>query len=253
VLDRIVDIKGECSLRNDVVSFTSMQINTAESTLNANGTVDIAKDMLNLTVQLDTNEIADLTIPYYRGVSGRGDFLGTVTGGFDNPKLSGKAHMSDFSLESYAVDNFTATFSYVKNLLTVQEAVFFSPDEEHTVHGDVSFPEAKDLFDLDSPVYNLSVSIKNADFGRALHVVSKDTPAKGNLNADVKIDTKDKDFYISGHASVEHASVYDIPFDSVSLAFSYGKEELQIKHATIKNGKSVLSVLAKLSSARSRT
>jgi autotransporter translocation and assembly factor TamB len=241
VLGRIKDIKGSCSVMNDVISFTSMQIHTAESTLNANGTVDMARDTLNLNVQLDTNEVSDLTLPYYSGVSGNGDFSGTVTGGFDNPKLSGKAHMSDFSLESYAVDNFTATFSYDKKLLAIQKAVFSSPKEEHAVHGDVSFPEAKDLFDLASPVYNLNVSIKNADFSRALNVVSKDTPAKGNLKADVKIDTKDSDFYISGHASLERASVYSIPLDSASLDFSYGKEELEIKNATIKNSNSVLT------------
>jgi hypothetical protein len=74
-----------------------------------------------------------------------------------------------------------------------------------------------------------------------LHVVSKDTPARGNLNADLKIVTQDEDFYIAGHAYLERASVYNIPFDSASVTFSYGKEELQIKHATIKNGKSVLT------------
>jgi len=241
VLGRIEDIKGSCSLRNDVISFTSMQLRTAESTLNANGTVDIAKDTLNLNVHLATNEASDLTLPYYSRVSGNGDLSGTVTGPFDNPKLSGKVHLSNVSLEDYDVDNFTATFSYDKKLLALQKAVFSSPKEEHTVHGDVSFPEAKKLFDLGSPVYDLLVSIKNADFGRAMKVLSSDTPAKGNLNADINIATKDKDYYISGNASLKSASVYDIPFDSASLDFSYGKNELQIKHATIKNGSSVLT------------
>ncbi len=247
VLGRIKDIKGSYSLRNDVISFTSMQLNTAESTLIANGTVDIGQDTLNLNVQLATNDASDLTLPYYSEVSGSGDVSGTVTGGFDNPKLLGMVQLSDVSLEDYAVDNFAATFSYDKKLLAIRKAVFSSPKEEHAVHGNVAFPEAQDLFDLDSPVYNLSVSIKNADFGRALNVVSVDTPAKGNLSGDINIDTKDNDYYISGHASLERASVYDIPFDSASLDFSYGKEELQIKHATIRNGSSVLTAEGMLS------
>ena len=247
VIGRIKDIKGSYSLRNDVISFTSMQGHTAESTLEANGTVDIAKDTLNLNVTLATNEVPDLSLPYYSDVSGNGDVSGTVTGSFDNPKLSGTVHLSDFSLESYEVDNFTASFSYTKNLLAIQKAVFSSPKEEHAVHGDVAFPEAQDLFDLDSPVYDLSVSIKNADFGRALNIVSEDTPAKGNLDADINIDTRDKDYFISGHASLKSASVYDIPFDAVSLDFSYGKKELQVKHATIRSGSSVLTAEGMLS------
>lgn len=247
VLGRIKDVKGSCSLRNDVISFTSMQLRTDESTLTANGTVDIARDTLNLNVHLATNEASDLTLPYYSRVSGKGDLSGTVTGAFDNPKLSGKIHLSDVSLEDYTVDNFTATFSYGKKLLAIRKAVFSSSKEEHAVHGNVSFPDAKELFDLGSPVYDLSVSIKNADFGRAMNVLSSDTPAKGNLSADINIDTKDKDYYISGHASLERASVYDIPFDSASLDFSYGKEELKVKHATVKNGSSVLTAEGMLS------
>ena len=148
VLGRIEDIKGSCSLRNHVISFTSMQIRTAESTVNANGTVDIDQDTLNLNVHLATNEASDLTLPYYGRISGNGDLSGTVTGPFDNPKLSGKVHLSNVSLEDYDVDNFTATFSYDKKLLAIQKAVFSSPKEEHAVHGDVSFPEAKELFDM---------------------------------------------------------------------------------------------------------
>ncbi|MFW9988997.1 MAG: hypothetical protein ACFFC3_10100, partial [Candidatus Odinarchaeota archaeon] len=82
---RIKDIKGNYALRNDVISFTSMQIQTDESTLNANGTVDIAQDMLNLNVMLATNAVSDLSLPYYSGVVGSGDLSGTVTGSFDNP------------------------------------------------------------------------------------------------------------------------------------------------------------------------
>jgi len=247
VLGRVMDIKGEYYLRDDVISFTSMKIDTAASTLIASGIVDIDQDTLNLTVQLATNEVSDLALPYYSGVSGRGDFSGTVTGRFDNPRLSGTVHMSDVSLENYTVNNCTATFSYDKKLLVVKKAVFSSPNEEHVVHGDVSFPEAQDLFDLASPVYNLSVSIRNADFGRALKTVSKDIHAMGNLNADVRIDTKDSDFYISGNASIGKAFFYDIPFDSVSFAFSYSKKELQIKHAAVRKGKSVLTAEGMLS------
>jgi len=247
VLGRVMDIKGEYSLRSDVISFKSMEIRTAESNLISNGTVDIDQDTLNLAVQLDTNNLSDLTLPYYGGVSGKGDFSGTVTGSFDNPELSGKVRMSDMSLENYTVDNCLATFSYDKKLLVVQKAVFSSPGEEHTLHGKVSFPDAEDLFDLASPVYELSVSIRNADLSRALKTLSEDIPAKGNLNADARIDTKDSNFYISGQASIEKVSVYDIPFDSASLTFSYCKKEFRIRKAAIRNGKSILTAEGMLS------
>jgi len=241
ILKRILDMHGVYSLEHDVISFMSLQLRTAESTLNAGGTIDIARDTLSLNVQLLTDEVSDLTLPYYGGFSGSGDFSGTVTGDFDNPKLSGKVRLTDVSLEDYAVDNFISTFSYDKRFLTIREAVFSSPKEEHIVRGDVSFPEAEELFDLGSPVFDLSVLIRNADFGRAVKILSTDTPAQGALHADVTIVTREKNFYISGNASLEKASVYDIPFDSATLSLSYGKKELQIKHALISKGSSVIT------------
>lgn len=247
VLSRILDIKGEYSLRNNVLSFTNLQLNTTESNLSATGTIDVAQDKLNLNMQLATNAIADLTLPYYKKITGSGNFTGTLTGAFDNPKLSGNVRMSKFSLENYEVDSFTADFSYEKTLLLIQKAVFSSLNEEHSIRGDISFQGAKELFDFTMPVYNLSVSIKNADFGHALKTLSNDIPARGSIKADIKIFGKDKDIEISGNVSLENAFVYSIPFDAASLAFLYKKKEFLAKEITITKGKSVLIAEAMLS------
>ena len=122
-----------------------------------------------------------------------------------------------------------------------------SSGEEHIIRGKISFPEAKELFDLSRPVYNLKASLKNAEFGQAVQIFYKDFPAKGRLNADIKIGGKDKNIDISGNASIEKASVYNIPFDSASVAFSYTNKELSLKKVTITKGKSILTAEGKLS------
>jgi autotransporter translocation and assembly factor TamB len=240
-LSRIKDIKGTYSLRGDILSLSDIKISTSLSNLNANGTVDIAHKSLNLKTGLHTDDISDFTLPYYKGVKGHGDFSGGITGSFDNPRISGQANISKLSVEGYTVEDVTSSFSYEKNLLDVHESVFRSPGEEHIIKGKISFPEAKELFDLSIPVYSLRASLKNADFGPALKIFYKDIPAKGRLDADVKIGGKDKYIDISGNASIEKASLYNIPFDSVSTAFSYTNNELLLKKTTIMKGKSVLT------------
>ena len=37
------------------------------------------------------------TLPYYKEAKGRGDFSGEITGSFDNPKISGRANLSNAS------------------------------------------------------------------------------------------------------------------------------------------------------------
>lgn len=246
VLGRILEVKGEYSLRNNVLSLSNLQLNTAESNLSVTGTIDISQETLNLNIQLATNAVADLTLPYYKKITGGGNFTGILNGTFDNPKLSGNVRMSKFSLESYILDSLIATFSYEKNLLSIQNAVFSSLNEEHSVRGDISFPEAKEFFDLTMPVYNLSVSIKNADFGHVLKTLSNDIPAMGKINADIKILGKDKDIEISGNAFIVNSSVYNISFDEASLAILYKNKEFLAKEITITKGNSVLTAEAML-------
>jgi translocation and assembly module TamB len=246
VLSRIKYIKGTYSVQGDVLSLSNMRLSTSLSNLNVNGTVDITKKTLNLNSRLATNEVSDLTLPYYKGAKGHGVFSGEITGSFDNPKISGRADMSDVSLEGYGVQSVISDFSYDKNLLNIHESVFRSPAEEHSIRGKISFPKAKEFLDLSVPVYNIRASLKNAEFGQAAKIFYKDFSAKGRLNADLKIGGRDKDVDISGNASVEKASVSKIPFDSASIAFSYANKELSLKEVTIRKGKSILTAEGKL-------
>lgn len=246
VLYRIKDIKGNYSLQGNILSLSNMQISTPSSNLNVNGTVDIAEKTLSLYSSFTTNEVSDLTLPYYKGVKGRGDFSGGITGSFDNPRIYGRANMSKLSVEGYLVEDITSSFSYEKSILDIHKLVFASPGEEHTLKGKIFFPEARKLFDLSVPVYDLNASLKDADFGQAMQIFSKDILAKGRLNADIKIWGKDKDFNFSGNAFIEKASVSKIPFDSASIAFSYANKELSLKKVTVMKGKSILTAEGKL-------
>lgn len=246
VLYRIKDIKGNYSLQGNILSLSNMQISTPSSNLSGNGTVDISEKTLSLYSSLTTNEVSDLTLPYYKGVKGRGDFSGGITGSFDNPRIYGRANMSKLSIEGYLVEDITSSFSYEKSILDIHKLVFASPGEEHTIQGKIFFPEARKLFDISAPVYDLNASLKDADFGQAMQIFSKDILAKGRLNADIKIWGKDKDFNFSGNAFIEKASVSKIPFDSASTAFSYTNKELSLKKVTVVKGESILTAEGKL-------
>jgi len=242
VLGRIKDIKGTYSIRGDILSLLDIQLNTSLSNLNVNGQVNLANKTLSLKNRLYIDDVSDFTLPYYKGAKGRGDFSGEITGSFDNPKISGKANLSGVSVEGYKVNTVTSDFSYEKNLLDIHESVFRSPGEEHNINGKIYFPQAKELFDLSMPVYNLKAAFKNAEFGQAVQMFYKDFTAKGRLNADIKIGGKDKNVDVSGRAFIEKALLYKVPVDSASMDFSYSNKELSFKKAKITKGKSILTI-----------
>ncbi len=246
-LNRIKEIKGNYSLRGGILSFANLQIHTSLSNIILNGSVDIKNKALNLKGRLYAENVSDLTLPYYREAKGRGEFSGEIGGSFDNPRISGRATLTNALIEGYKSDSIAADFSYQKNLLDIRESVFGSPGEEHSMKGKISFPEAKELFDLSVPVYDLKASIKNAEFGHAVRIFYREFSGKGKMNADIKIGGKDKDIDVSGKAAIEEASVYKIPFDSASVVFAYSNKEFILKKSKVMKGKSVLTVEGKIS------
>ena len=248
VLNRIKDVKGNYSLRDAYLSLSNLQINTSLSNISANGSIDLKNKSLNLTSNLVTQTIYDLTSPYYKGAEGRGDFSGEISGAFDDPKLSGRINLTNTAVEGYKTDSVLAEFSYQKNLLHLRDSVFRSRGEEHRVKGKISFPEAKELFDLSRPVYDLSATLRNADFERAVRVFYKDFTGTGSLNADLKIGGNGKGIDISGKTSIGHGSLYHVPFDGVTANIIYTDQEFFLKQARLIRGQSTLSVDGKIGS-----
>ncbi|MEW6213681.1 MAG: translocation/assembly module TamB domain-containing protein, partial [Nitrospirota bacterium] len=248
VLRRIKNIKGNYSLRDDILYLTGVKLSTTLSNLNVEGRINILEEALDLKCRLDTDEVSDLILPYYSKLKGRGDFSGEITGTFDNPEISGKANISNASIEGYRADSITSDFSYNKSLLNIQEIVVISAGGEQRIKGKISFPRAEKLFELSMPVYEMNASIKNSGLRDAIQIFYKDLLATGRLNADFRIGGKDKGIEIAGNALIEKALVYKIPIDSVSAAFSYANKELSFKQAIIRRGTSTLTAEGKISS-----
>jgi translocation and assembly module TamB len=241
VLNRIREIKGSYSLHGHIITLSNIKLYTLMTEVTVNGTIDTEKKALKLKSRLHTENISDLSLPYYSEIQGRGEFSGEISGSFDDPRLSGRATLSNLAVESYRSESAVSDFSYQKNLLDIREAVFRSSGEEHVIRGKISFPEAKELFDLSQPLYNLNASVRNAEFGRAVGIFYRDFKATGRMNSDIKIESKDRDIHISGKALVDKASVYAIPFDSASGVFTYGNKEFSLKQVKITKGKSILT------------
>ena len=247
VLDRIKYIKGTYSLRSNLFSLSDLQVKTSLSDLLAEGTIDIAKRTMDFTCRLNAKEVSDLILPYYAGLKGQANFSGKVVGMLDNPGISGRANLSSISVEDYRISQTTSLFYYHKNLLHIQELILTTPGEEQRAKGRILFPEAKKLFDFSKPVYEMSASFRNADFGGIMRIFFKDIPAKGRMNADVNIGGKDN-VEIDGNAYVTNSTIYKIPLDSASIAFSFLNKELSFKKVILKQGISTLTAEGKISS-----
>ncbi|NWF76562.1 MAG: translocation/assembly module TamB domain-containing protein [Nitrospirae bacterium] len=241
VLDRIKNIKGNYQVNGNLLLLNDLELSTPLSYLSSQGSVNLSEKILDLKSTLSTQDVSDLTLPVYKKLKGTGNFSGEIKGTFENPKISGKATIYNLSIDAYKADNLSAVFSYEKNLLDISNLDIRTSGEEHILNGKIFFPEAKELFDLSMPVYNLTASIKNADLGKALKIFNLKVPLSGKINTDINIKGKHRNPDISGEAYIEKASIYHIPFDLSSLIFFYKNRELSISKIKIKKGASIIS------------
>ena len=247
VLGRIKGIKGSYSRQGDILALSGLQLGTSLSHLQLDGTVEMAKKTLHMKANLNTKDVSDLTLPYFTGLKGQGNFSGEITGSLNDPEISGTINISDAYLEGYRANRITSRISYTKNLLNIRELLIMKPGEDHRLKGKISFPDAKEPFEFSGPVYEMDAIIKNADLRELMQIYFKGLPIQGELNADFKIGGKGKDVKVAGNSSINRAEIYHVPVDSAYTAFSYVNREISLKQAIIRCGTSTLKGEGKFS------
>ncbi|HXX80695.1 MAG TPA: hypothetical protein VEI46_04050, partial [Thermodesulfovibrionales bacterium] len=234
VLGRIRKIKGSFASRDNVFTLSDSEASTEKSVFTFYGNVDINTSQLRLTVQGKTADLTDVTLPYRREFTGRGEFSGTVTGRFDDPLIAGRMKLYSVAYEEYSLGDMVGDLSYRKDILEVKElTATLSPEQDQPVtaalKGSVKFPESKELFDLKKPLYGLSLAINNADLETCVKGVYKKALKaypRGKLDTAISISGTEPTPMVKGTARVRSFTLYGVAVDSLSLSFSYDERSL---------------------------
>ncbi|MBI4690808.1 MAG: translocation/assembly module TamB domain-containing protein [Nitrospirae bacterium] len=247
VLGRVKKIKGTFEMKDKVLSLSNTEVRTERSVMGINGTVDISASVLNLDGRLETVDITDLTLPYFGRLKGSGAFVGTVTGSFDDPLISGTLRTVSASFDDYILENIMGDMSYRKNLLEIKELSTKTKEEYHTIRGNIKFDTAGRLFDLKHPSFKLKASLRGADFERLLSIFYKRLPLKGTVDSDLDITGDGPEPEYSGSATIVDAEAYKFSMDSISTDFSYDYKNLFVKKTVLRKNNSVMTVEGRIS------
>jgi autotransporter translocation and assembly factor TamB len=246
VIGRMRTISGGYALQDRLLSLSGLRVSTGRTDIEAGGTVDLGRKSLDLDGHLRTDDITDVSLPYYDKLKGAGEFRGKVTGSFGDPVISGHIHIAKPVFESYAGDVIEGDLTYRKEEMTVSELSARGKGEALTLRGAIYFRNARKLFDLSGAEYQLTAAIRNAEMGRFVRIFYSGFAGTGNLRGDLKIAGKAENPRIGGNASVANASVYNVPFDTAQFSLSYADGRLGLANVKIMKGRSVLKGDAQL-------
>ncbi len=246
ILGRINEIKGEFAMKDNIINFPNLTVTTDRSTATANGDVDILNNLLNFTGSGKTEDIKELSSPYFTAINGSGNFQYILKGKFEDPTIEMKFISYDaiFSTKSLNLDilndrkfNFQKVswdLSYKKNLLNTKKFQALSDKEEFRAKGNIFFPNAQGLFDLREPDYDLNISIKNSNIKKISNTF-KDSPSfEGCLDTDFRLFGKPDDIRASGIFSAKGFSLEKYVIDFVSGKSSYEKGKFSFSDVKIR-------------------
>lgn len=245
VIGRIRNINGNYKLKDNKVFLSDLMLSSEKSKIDAEGFVDIKVPLINIRAKLRTDEIADLTLPYFNRARGIGYFDGMITGKPEDLVISGAVKINNAFLDNYPLDKINGEISYKKNLLEIRNLFAISADEQHSVSGSIAFDKAKKLFALEDPFYNLSVSLRGADVEKLITIFYKKMSIKGRLDSDFKINGKIPEFI--GSAIVNEIDINGHKADKLTMDFNYNFNALIVKNALLKNEKSIIKIDGKIS------
>ncbi|GAB4482574.1 MAG: translocation/assembly module TamB domain-containing protein [Thermodesulfovibrionales bacterium] len=241
VLERVRTLSGSYRVRGHILELSGIRMATGSSSVSAEGTVDMARRLLHFDAAFVTQDLRDVTMPYYDTIGGAAEFTGKVAGSYDDPEVSGVVTVDQPVVRGYQATALSADFSYRKKLLTVNDLRASANGESDTLKGRIAFPSAKHLFDLGSATFALQGTIQGADAGRVGKFFYPDFRGTGTLAASVKMTGPVAAPNVSADVKVAQGAVYDIAFDNAAFDFAYAKNVATFRNVSVRRGNSLVA------------
>lgn len=216
ILAKIKKIASDFRISNDVLLLQNLKIETPLSSLNAQGTVNINREIIDIKGKGVSSDVLELTTPYFTSVSGKSDFIFDVLGSLKDPIINlnllnhrGKFLTGELGIQEILfskdinINSSVADLMYKKDRLTIKRLELFTDYGAFSTKGDVYFKDAKMLFDLKKPYYDLALKVSKGDI-KALSGLFRNSPRmNGTTDAKFFLTGKPESISLKGHLFID--------------------------------------------------
>ena len=248
ILANIRDIDLNYSINDEVVTLTDITVSSENSSIQGSGVVDLRKNSLNINGIGKTEEIRELTRPYFMALSGVVGFDFAVKGQIDSPvidlEFDSDKGIFDTTLLGYKevlndknikIISSKGTLSYRKDLLSVHSVSIDTDYGNFNIKGSIQFPKAKRLFELVSPIHNLSFQINNGMLDNISSLFVGAPPMQGLLDGIFSLTGIPSDLKSKGNIRASNYEIYNYKTNSVLTSqVSYDKKVFSFKNTLLK-------------------
>jgi len=217
LLNRIETMHTDLELREDLLTLRDTVISSDETDVVLNGNIDLHNRTLGLGVRLDTDDIADLSAPYYERLNAPAVFTGRMEGELEDPVITGLLKAGRGSVHGIEFSHAAAVLEYRKELFSVKTMDIEHKHSSATASGSIEFREAKELFSFISPYYKGEAYLENAELLPFIKASYRDIPVTGLVSGKLWFSGDSEDFKSTGDLKLTEGLIYGQAVDSMQV------------------------------------
>lgn len=217
LVDRLTNIDAVIELNENILRFNKAILYTSASSLFLDGKIDLAKEELDLNVRLESNDLADLTAPYFYGVRAPVTFRGKTAGHSNDPRISGLAEAGPGTIKGKSFDKISGDLVYSPKSLNVELLKAVKGESVYEISGSIVFRQTTGLFSFKAPFYKARAKIKNGDAGSLIAASYKEIPLSGSVNGHLSFEGDMEKYRGSADLILGNGVVFSQPVDKAII------------------------------------
>ena len=246
VLNRLKTASTSLFLKDDILTLTDTLFSTDKSTLFLGGRIDLDQQLMDLDLELASDEVSDLSAPYYAELSAPARFTGKISGSTSDPVLSGTLELESGMVYWFPFSSLSGDVHYSKSMLSISGLRMEQDQERYDISGTINFRKSQQLFSFKDPYFNLYVAVAKVPVQPFIRAFYKEVPVQGVVDGTASLTGDLSDFACTAKMVLTGGTVYGQAIENAEILALVDPKKIHFKNIRVRQGSSRLAGSATL-------
>ncbi|KPK02506.1 MAG: hypothetical protein AMK71_02025 [Nitrospira bacterium SG8_35_4] len=241
LLNRLKTASASIVLKDDILTLTDAIFSTDRSALLLGGRIDLGQQVMDLALELASDDVSDLSAPYYTEVVAPGHFTGKIAGATTDPVLTGTLALESGTVQGFPFSSITGNVHYTTSTLSISSLRMVQDQARFDISGGVNFRKSQQLFSFKDPYFNLGASVTNAPVQQFITAFYKEIPVEGTVDGTASFTGDLNDFACTAKMVLTGSTVYGQAIENAEIHALVDPKKIHFNDVRVHQGSSRLS------------
>jgi translocation and assembly module TamB len=241
VLNRLKTASTSIVLKNNILTLNDAMFLTDRSTLFLEGKIDLDQQLIDLDLDLASDNVSDLSAPYYEDLTAPARFTGKAAGPASAPELSGKLELDPGKVQGLPFSAMSADMHYTIRQLSINQLQLEQDQARYDVSGTINFRKSQQLFSFKDPYFRLKTAVSNVPARQFISTFYKELPVNGIVDGTATFTGELSDFACAAKMGLNGITVFGQSIEDAEIHALVDPKKIHFKDIRVHQGSSRLS------------